>query len=154
SNPTFSISPTRAPAKAHAGFRSRGAEETTARLPNDSVRAIAGRRGRSVTDRGARGAEQWMLPVSLTPIRFALPITALRDGAPSAKAMLLALFPSSAICLRVSIAASVHISTPPLLLAQFDLVKSAASPAFEIDVRSSLHHRPRVSSGCISWLIQ
>jgi hypothetical protein len=48
--------------------------------------------------------------VSLTPIRFALPITALRDGAPSAIAMLLALFPSSAICLRVSIAASVHIS--------------------------------------------
>ena len=74
------------------------------------MRAIAGLRGRSVLGRDARGATQWMWPVSLTPIRFALPITALREGAPSAIAMLLALFPSSAICLRVSIAASVHIS--------------------------------------------
>ena len=99
-----------ASAKAHAGFRSRGTAGTTARLPSDSVRAIAGRRGRTALGRAARGAKQWMLPVSLTPIRFALPITALRDGAPSAAAMVLALFPSSAICLRVSIAASVHIS--------------------------------------------
>ena len=72
--------------------------------------AIAGRRGRSALGREARGAKQWMLPVSLTPIRFALPITALREGAPSATAMLLALFLQAPFALEFSIAASVHIS--------------------------------------------
>ena len=110
SSPTFNISPTWAWAKAHAGLRSRGTAGTAARFPSGSIRAIAGRRGRSVLGRAARGARQWTWPVSLIPIRFALPITALRDGAPSTAAMVLALFPSSAICLRVSIAASVHIS--------------------------------------------
>jgi hypothetical protein len=47
-------------------------------------------------------------PLSLIPIRFALPITAFRDGAPSARAMTLALLPSRASLLRTSTASSVH----------------------------------------------
>ena len=73
--------------------------------PPERLRARNRGTTRPLRDRSRRrGGEQWMLPVSLIPIRFALPITALREGAPSAAAMLLALFPSSAICLRVSIA--------------------------------------------------
>ena len=94
------------PASVRAGRRERAARfQKARRCARSRVVAAAPSLGRA-----ARGARQWMLPVSLTPIRFALPITALRDGAPSTAAMLLALFPSSAICLRVSIAASVHIS--------------------------------------------
>jgi hypothetical protein len=54
-------------------------------------------------------------PLSLIPIRFALPITAFRDGAPSARAMTLALLPSNASLLRISIASSVHSISRPCL---------------------------------------
>jgi len=47
-----------------------------------------------------KGAER--TPLSLIPIRLALPMTALRDGAPSAAAIQAALLPSSASFLRVS----------------------------------------------------
>ena len=100
------------------------------------MRAIAGRRGRSMLGRAARGAKQWMLPVSLMPIRFALPITALRDGAPSAAAMLLALLPSSAnLSESLNRRLGPHIPRPPLLPCQFSLVENAASPATLSDVR-------------------
>ncbi len=46
--------------------------------------------------------------MSLIPIRLALPITALRDEAPSAAAMPAALKPSSASLFSLSTASSVH----------------------------------------------
>jgi hypothetical protein len=54
-------------------------------------------------------------PLSLIPIRFALPITAFRDGAPSARAMTLALLPSRASLLRTSTASSVQSISGPFL---------------------------------------
>ena len=62
------------------------------------------------------GAEARPSPLSLIPIRFALPITAFRDVAPSAAAMTLALLPSRASLLRSSTASAVHsICTLPWL---------------------------------------
>ena len=142
------------PACARAGWRERRSASTKASPCGRSP----GRRGRSVTDRGARGAEQWTWPVSLTPIRFALPITALRDGAPSAAAMALALFPSSANRLRVlDCRIGPHVPRPPLLPWQFNLVKNVASPAPRADVRLNSVRSIIVTGcppGCISWLIQ
>src|SRR5271154_5011826 len=54
------------------------------------------------------GADNRPSPLSLTPIRFALPITALREAAPSAWAMTFALLPSSASLFNTSIDSSVH----------------------------------------------
>jgi hypothetical protein len=47
-------------------------------------------------------------PLSLIPIRLALPMTAFRDPTPSAAEMWLALFPSRASFLRSSTASAVH----------------------------------------------
>ena len=57
-------------------------------------------------------------PLSLIPIRLALPMTALRDPTPSAAAMPLALFPSRASLLRSSTASAVHsIAHAPMAIA-------------------------------------
>ena len=116
---TRRISPTSASAKAHAAFLSSRESRESARAELPSCGAGLGRGTAADGSRYAPaaaqpGAEARPSPLSLTPIRFALPITAFRDGAPSARAMTLALLPSSASLLRTSIASSVHsISTAP-----------------------------------------
>ncbi|HKN26746.1 MAG TPA: hypothetical protein VJY34_02220 [Roseiarcus sp.] len=75
---------------------------------------MAAGRGRSAPPRVLRGAEPPTPPLSLIPTRLALPITAARDGAPSASAIARALLPSSANVLRTSIASSVHNMFAPL----------------------------------------
>ena len=57
----------------------------------------------------SRSRRPWTWPVSLIPIRFALPITALHSRPVPPVAMLLALFPSSAICLRANRRIGPHI---------------------------------------------
>ena len=114
------ISPTWASAKTLL-TRSRGnAGAAVPRHEMGVARGNAARRGRSTP--AAPGAECFqLLPVSLIPIRFALPITELRDGAPIAAAIALALLPSSANCLRASIASAVQMSTPMVVPREFML---------------------------------
>ena len=95
SSPSLSISPTSASAKIHCGFLgSRGSAWTRARREE----AALGPRSQRAVARGEEGARCRSAPaagppLSLIPTRLALPITALRDGAPSASAIALALLP-------------------------------------------------------------
>ncbi len=84
--------------------------QTSFLRPGLRVRASAERGGAG--DRRARrgpdpGTDNRPSPLSLTPIRFALPMTALREAAPSACAITFALLPSSASLFRTSIDFSV-----------------------------------------------
>ena len=119
SNLTRRISPTSASTKAHAAFLSSRESRESARAELPSIGAGLGRGTVADDNRCAPAAAQPCAgarpsPLSLIPIRLALPITAFRDAAPSARAMTLALLPSSASLLRTSTASSVHsISTTP-----------------------------------------
>ncbi len=116
SNRSRRMAPTSAPANVQAGFRA-GREAAPGERPWASVAGCApfGRRGRADPTPRARPPRP---PWSVIPIRFALPITALRDSAPSVAAMTLALNPSVASLFRLSTASSVQsISLPQFFAA-------------------------------------
>ena len=117
-NVTRRISPTSASAKVQAsllaGSRGGAGERLTAPGAGSRWGSAAGRDGCGGRA-GRAGAEARPPgpPLSLIPMRFALPITALRDSAPSVSAMTLALHPSTASFLRLAIASSVHSMRAP-----------------------------------------
>jgi hypothetical protein len=106
---TRRISPTSASAKVHAAFLRPGLLIET--------RQEKGEEGsRRAPVAGEPDDDNRPSPLSLTPIRFAFPMTALREAAPSVCAMTFALLPSIASFFRIAIASSVHSMSGPLAL--------------------------------------
>ena len=102
------------PSPVGAGFFARGIAGTRLLARETALpHGVAGGSGHSERGPWPMGAPH-VPPFNLIPIRLAFPITALREGAPSAAAIQAALLPSSANFLSVSIACSVHITGPQL----------------------------------------